>query len=140
MIASENYTSAAVMQAVGSVLTNKYAEGYPGRRYYGGCEYVDVVEESGASSGPASCSVPSMPTCSRIPVRRPTWPSTWPCLEPGDVVLGLDLAHGGHLTHGMKLNISGKLYHFHSYGVTRETRTASISTRSPRWRASTSPS
>jgi glycine hydroxymethyltransferase len=120
MIASENYTSAAVMQAVGSVLTNKYAEGYPGRRYYGGCEHVDVVEELArrracelfgaehANVQPHSGSQANMAVYLTV-------------LEPGDVVLGLDLAHGGHLTHGMKLNVSGKLYRFHSYGVTRDT-------------------
>ena len=74
MIASENYTSPAVMQAVGSVLTNKYAEGYPGRRYYGGCEYVDVVEDL-ARDRAKNSSAPSTPTCSRTPAARPTWPS-----------------------------------------------------------------
>lgn len=120
MIASENYTSAAVMQAAGSVLTNKYAEGYPGRRYYGGCEHVDVAEELArqracqlfgaehANVQPHSGSQANMAVYLTV-------------LEPGDCVLGLDLAHGGHLTHGMKLNISGKLYQFHSYGVTRDT-------------------
>ncbi len=120
MIASENYTSPAVMQAVGSVLTNKYAEGYPGRRYYGGCEYVDVVEELAreracklfgaehANVQPHSGSQANMAVYVSV-------------LQPGDTVLGLDLAHGGHLTHGMKLNISGQLYHFISYGVTQDT-------------------
>ncbi len=120
MIASENYTSPAVMQAVGSVLTNKYAEGYPGRRYYGGCEFVDVVEDLArdrakqlfgadhANVQPHSGSQANMVVYMAA-------------LEPGDTVLGLDLAHGGHLTHGMKLNISGRLYHFVSYGVTRDT-------------------
>jgi glycine hydroxymethyltransferase len=116
MIASENYTSPAVMQAVGSVLTNKYAEGYPGRRYYGGCEYVDIVEDLArdrakqlfgaehANVQPHSGSQANMGVYLSV-------------LEPGDTVLGLDLAHGGHLTHGMKLNVSGKLYNFISYGV-----------------------
>jgi len=120
MIASENYTSAAVMQAVGSVLTNKYAEGYPGRRYYGGCEHVDVVENLArdrvkqlfgaehANVQPHSGSQANQAVYFTV-------------LEPGDTVLGLDLAHGGHLTHGMKLNLSGKLYKFHSYGVTPDT-------------------
>ena len=120
MIASENYTSPAVMQAVGSVLTNKYAEGYPGRRYYGGCEYVDVVEDLArdrakqlfgaehANVQPHSGSQANMAVYLTL-------------LKPGDTVLGLDLAHGGHLTHGMKLNISGILYHFISYGVTKDT-------------------
>jgi glycine hydroxymethyltransferase len=120
MIASENYTSHAVMQAVGSVLTNKYAEGYPGRRYYGGCEHVDVVEQLAreracqlfgaehANVQPHSGSQANMAVYLTI-------------LQPGDTVLGLNLAHGGHLTHGMNLNISGKLYRFHSYGVTPDT-------------------
>jgi glycine hydroxymethyltransferase len=116
MIASENYTSPAVMQAAGSVLTNKYAEGYPGRRYYGGCEHVDVVENLArerakklfgaefANVQPHSGSQANMTIYLAA-------------LEPGDTVLGLDLAHGGHLTHGMHLNISGMLYQFVSYGV-----------------------
>ncbi len=120
MIASENYTSHAVMQAVGSVLTNKYAEGYPGRRYYGGCEHVDVVEQLAreracqlfgaehANVQPHSGSQANMAVYLTI-------------LQPGDTVLGLNLAHGGHLTHGMNLNISGKLYRFLSYGVTPDT-------------------
>ena len=120
MIASENYTSPAVMEATGSVLTNKYAEGYPGRRYYGGCEHVDTVEELAreracelfgaefANVQPHSGSQANMAVYLSL-------------LEPGDTVLGLDLAHGGHLTHGMRLNISGKLYDFHSYGVTPDT-------------------
>jgi glycine hydroxymethyltransferase len=119
MIASENYTSRAVMQAAGSVLTNKYAEGYPGRRYYGGCEHVDVVENLArdrakrlfgadhANVQPHSGSQANMTVY-------------FSALQPGDAVLGLDLAHGGHLTHGMKLNISGRLYRFLSYGVTRD--------------------
>ena len=120
MIASENYTSPAVMQAVGSVLTNKYAEGYPGRRYYGGCEHVDVVEDIArdrakqlfgaefANVQPHSGSQANMSVYLTA-------------LQPGDTVLGLDLAHGGHLTHGMRLNISGILYNFVSYGVTSDT-------------------
>jgi len=119
LIASENYTSPAVMQAAGSVLTNKYAEGYPGRRYYGGCEHVDVIEDLArdrvkqlfgseyANVQPHSGSQANMAIYLAA-------------LEPGDTVLGLDLAHGGHLTHGMKLNISGMLYNFISYGVREE--------------------
>jgi glycine hydroxymethyltransferase len=120
MIASENYTSPAVMQAVGSVLTNKYAEGYPGKRYYGGCEYVDVIETLARERakklfGAEHANVqPHSGSQANMCVYLTT-------LSPGDVVLGLDLAHGGHLTHGMKLNVSGKLYHFYSYGVTRDT-------------------
>ncbi|MCZ2811744.1 serine hydroxymethyltransferase [Modestobacter sp. VKM Ac-2979] len=116
MIASENFAPVAVMQAQGSVLTNKYAEGYPGRRYYGGCEHVDVIEQlaidrlkalfgaeyanvqphSGAQANAAAMSA---------------------LLDPGDTILGLDLAHGGHLTHGMRLNFSGKLYDVAAYHV-----------------------
>ena len=120
MIASENYTSPAVMQAVGSVLTNKYAEGYPGRRYYGGCEHVDVVENLARDRakklfGAEHANVqPHSGSQANLAVYLTA-------VEPGDTVLGLDLAHGGHLTHGMKLNISGQLYHFVSYGVTQDT-------------------
>ncbi len=137
MIASENYTSPAVMQAVGSVLTNKYAEGYPGRRYYGGCEFVDVVEDLardrakqlfGAEHANVQPHSGAQANYGRL-LRH---------AQPGDTVLGLDLAHGGHLTHGMKLNISGKLYHFRQLRRAAATRTASTSTRSPRWPASTS--
>jgi glycine hydroxymethyltransferase len=108
------------MQAVGSVLTNKYAEGYPGRRYYGGCQFVDVVEELARERarslfGAEHANVqPHSGSQANMAVYLAA-------LEPGDVVLGLDLAHGGHLTHGMKLNISGKLYRFLNYGVTRDT-------------------
>ncbi|QEG01618.1 Serine hydroxymethyltransferase [Stieleria maiorica] len=120
MIASENYTSYAVMQAAGSVLTNKYAEGYPGRRYYGGCEHVDVVEtlaiERAKQLFGAECA--NVQPHSGSQANAAVYLS---CLKPGDKVLGLDLAQGGHLTHGMKLNISGQLYDFHSYGVTRDT-------------------
>ena len=116
MIARENYTSPAVMQAVGSVLTNKYAEGYPGRRYYGGCEFVDVVEE--LADRPRQAALRRRARQRAAALRRQANTAVYlACLEAGDTVLGLDLAHGGHLTHGMKLNISGMLYHFISYGV-----------------------
>jgi len=120
MIASENYTSPAVMQAVGSVLTNKYAEGYPRHRYYGGCEFVDIAEDLARNRvkqifGAEHANVqPHSGAQANTAVYLAA-------LKPGDVVLGLDLAHGGHLTHGMKLNISGKLYHFFSYGVRPDT-------------------
>ncbi len=116
MIASENYTSPAVMQAVGSVLTNKYAEGYPGRRYYGGCEFVDVIEQLAIDRAKElfGAEHANVQPHSGSQANTAVYLSA---LEPGDSVLGLDLAQGGHLTHGMKLNISGKLYHFHSYGV-----------------------
>jgi glycine hydroxymethyltransferase len=119
MIASENYTSQAVMEATGSVLTNKYAEGYPGRRYYGGCQHVDTVERLAIDRarqlfGAEHANVqPHSGSQANAAVYLTV-------LQPGDTVLGLDLAHGGHLTHGMKKNISGMLYRFVSYGVTRD--------------------
>jgi glycine hydroxymethyltransferase len=120
MIASENYTSVAVMQAVGSVLTNKYAEGYPGRRYYGGCEHVDIVENLARDRAKQlfGAEHANVQPHSGSQANQTVYVSV---LEPGDTVLGLDLAHGGHLTHGMKLNLSGKLYRFFSYGVSPET-------------------
>ena len=120
MIASENFVPRAVLQAQGSVLTNKYAEGYPGRRYYGGCEHVDVVEDLARSRAkelfgaefanvqPHSGAQANAAVLSTI-------------AEPGDKILGLSLAHGGHLTHGMKLNFSGKLYDVAAYEVDSET-------------------
>jgi glycine hydroxymethyltransferase len=119
MIASENYTSPAVMQAAGSVLTNKYAEGYPGKRYYGGCQFVDVVEQLAIDRARElfGAEFANVQPHSGSQANTAIYLAA---LEPGDSVLGLDLAHGGHLTHGMKLNISGMLYHFHSYGVTRD--------------------
>src|SRR3954466_433950 len=120
LIASENYTSQAVLDAQGSVLTNKYAEGYPGKRYYGGCEHVDVVENLARDRakqlfGAEHANVqPHSGSQANFAVYLTA-------IQPGDTVLGLDLAHGGHLTHGMKLNISGILYHFISYGVTKDT-------------------
>jgi glycine hydroxymethyltransferase len=120
MIASENYTSPAVMQAMGSVLTNKYAEGYPGHRYYGGCEFVDVAEDLARNRAKQIFGAEhvNVQPHSGAQANTAVYFST---LQPGDVVLGLDLAHGGHLTHGMKLNISGKFYHFFSYGVRADT-------------------
>ena len=122
MIASENFVSEAVLEAAGSVLTNKYAEGYPGKRYYGGCEFVDVAEELARERakrlfGAAYVNVqPHSGSQANAAVMMAL-------LEPGDTILGLDLAHGGHLTHGHRLNFSGKLYRVASYGVSRETET-----------------
>ena len=116
MIASENFAPLAVMQAQGSVLTNKYAEGYPGRRYYGGCEHVDVVEQLAidrvmALFGAQAANVqPHSGAQANAAVMAAL-------LSPGDTILGLDLAHGGHLTHGMRLNFSGRLYDVAAYGV-----------------------
>ena len=120
MIASENFVPRAVLEAQGSVLTNKYAEGYPGRRYYGGCEFVDVAEELARERakslfGAAYANVqPHSGASANAAVLSAI-------AEPGDTILGLELAHGGHLTHGMKLNFSGKLYNVVSYGVDPET-------------------
>ncbi|MFV9510399.1 serine hydroxymethyltransferase [Tepidibacillus sp. LV47] len=120
LIASENFVSEAVLEALGTVLTNKYAEGYPGKRYYGGCEYVDVVEDLArerakqlfgaehANVQPHSGAQANMAVYFSV-------------LKPGDTVLGMNLAHGGHLTHGSPVNFSGMLYHFVPYGVDKET-------------------
>ena len=122
LIASENFVSEAVLEAMGSVFTNKYAEGYPGKRYYGGCEYADVVENLArdrakqlfgaehANVQPHSGSSANMEAYAAV-------------LQPGDTILGLNLAHGGHLTHGHHLNFSGKTYRVVPYGVTKETET-----------------
>jgi len=122
LIASENYVSAAVLEALGSVLTNKYAEGYPGHRYYGGCEYVDIVERLAierakklfgaehANVQPHAGSQANMAVYFAV-------------LKPGDRILGMSLAHGGHLTHGSPVNFSGKLFEVHGYGVSRDTET-----------------
>ncbi|MGH9498072.1 MAG: serine hydroxymethyltransferase [Terriglobales bacterium] len=122
LIASENFVSEAVLEAMGSVFTNKYAEGYPGKRYYGGCEYADIVENLArerakqlfgaehANVQPHAGSQANMEAYSAV-------------IQPGDTVLGLNLAHGGHLTHGHQLNFSGKTYKIVPYGVTKETET-----------------
>src|SRR6266567_6348950 len=119
LIASENFTSEAVLEATGSVFTNKYAEGYPGKRYYGGCEYADEVENIArdrakklfgaeyANVQPHSGSQANMAVYFTF-------------LKPGDRVLGMNLSHGGHLTHGHPANFSGQLYEFHAYGVSKE--------------------
>src|SRR3954449_6439742 len=116
MIASENFVPLSVLECQGSVLTNKYAEGYPGRRYYGGCEHVDVIEQLAidrvkalfgaefANVQPHSGAQANAAVMSAL-------------LDPGDTILGLDLAHGGHLTHGMRLNFSGRLYDVAAYHV-----------------------
>lgn len=119
MIASENFVPRAVLQAQGSVLTNKYAEGYPGRRYYGGCEHVDVVENLARERAKAlfGADFANVQPHSGAQANAAVLMSL---LDPGDRLLGLDLAHGGHLTHGMRLNFSGKLYEVHSYGVSKE--------------------
>jgi glycine hydroxymethyltransferase len=119
MIASENYTSPAIMAAQGSCLTNKYAEGYPGKRYYGGCEFVDIAEKLAIDR------VKTLFAAEHVNVQPHSGAQAnmsvfLAALQPGDTILGLDLAHGGHLTHGMRLNFSGKYFKVASYGVTRE--------------------
>jgi len=119
MIASENFTSPAVMQAVGSVLTNKYAEGYPGRRYYGGCEFVDKVEDLARDRAKQlfGAEHANVQPHSGSQANSAVYLAA---LQPGDTVLAFDLAHGGHLTHGMRLNSSGILYRFVHYGVRQD--------------------
>ena len=119
LIASENYVSAPVLAALGSVLTNKYAEGYPNRRYYGGCQYVDVAEEIAIARAKQifGADHANVQPHSGAQANEAVYLAL---LNPGDPVLGLKLDHGGHLTHGMKLNSSGKFYAFHHYGVARE--------------------
>ncbi|MBR7190802.1 glycine hydroxymethyltransferase [Gordonia sp. v-85] len=119
MIASENFVPRAVLQAQGSVLTNKYAEGYPGRRYYGGCEYVDVVEDIARNRAKElfGADFANVQPHSGAQANAAVLQAL---MEPGETMLGLDLAHGGHLTHGMRLNFSGKLYENAFYGVSKE--------------------
>ncbi len=121
LIASENYVSAAVMEAQGSWLTNKYAEGLPGKRYYGGCEYVDIAErlaqERALALFPGSEHVNVQPHSGA----QANMVAYFSVLQPGDRIMGMNLAHGGHLTHGMALNFSGRLYEVHPYGVRKDT-------------------
>ena len=121
LIASENYVSAAVMEAQGSWLTNKYAEGLPGKRYYGGCEYVDVAERLAQERA-----IALFPGAEHVNVQphsgaQANMAAYFSVLQPGDRILGMNLAHGGHLTHGMALNFSGRLYEVHAYGVRQDT-------------------
>lgn len=120
LIASENIVSQAVRDAQGSILTNKYAEGYPGRRYYGGCEFIDVIENLAIERAKAlfGAQFANVQPHSGSQANQAAYLSL---IEPGDVVLGMDLAAGGHLTHGAKVNFSGKTYHFVSYGVNEKT-------------------
>src|SRR3989441_4356010 len=119
LIASENFVSRAVLEAAGSVFTNKYAEGYPGRRYYGGCEYVDVVERAAVTRAKAlfGAEHANVQPHSGAQANMAVY---FTLLKPGDTVLGMNLAHGGHLTHGHPLNFSGKLYAIVPYGVRKE--------------------
>jgi glycine hydroxymethyltransferase len=119
LIASENFVSEAVLEAMGSVMTNKYAEGYPGRRYYGGCEVVDVAERLARSRAKElfGAEAANVQPHSGSQANQGVY---FTALKPGDTVLGMDLAHGGHLTHGHPLNLSGMLYNFVPYGVRRD--------------------
>jgi glycine hydroxymethyltransferase len=121
LIASENYTAAAVMEAQGSWLTNKYAEGLPGKRYYGGCEFVDIAEELARERA-----LKLFPGAEHVNVQphsgaQANMAAYFSVIEPGDRILGMKLDQGGHLTHGMKLNFSGRLYEVHAYGVRQDT-------------------
>ena len=120
LIASENIVSEAVLEAAGSVLTNKYAEGYPGKRYYGGCEYVDIVEQLAIDRAKQlfGAQYANVQPHSGAQANTAVY---FAILEPGDRILGMDLSHGGHLTHGMKLNVSGRTYESDFYQVNKET-------------------
>ena len=119
LIASENFTSEAILEATGSVLTNKYAEGYPGKRYYGGCEFVDQVEDIARDRAKKlfGAEYVNVQPHSGSQANQAAFAAI---LQPGDTIMGLDLAHGGHLTHGHKLNFSGKTYHAVGYQVSKE--------------------
>src|SRR6478672_10073692 len=119
LIASENFTSEAVLEAAGSVFTNKYAEGYPGKRYYGGCEYADVVENLARDRARKlfGAEYVNVQPHSGSQANQAAYASV---LKPGDTIMGLNLSHGGHLTHGHQLNFSGKTYHVIPYGVRKE--------------------
>src|SRR5665648_122185 len=122
LIASENFVSEAVLEAQGSIMTNKYAEGYPGKRYYGGCEFVDVAENLARERakklfGADHVNVqPHSGSQANMGVY-------FAAIQPGDTILGMDLSHGGHLTHGSHVNFSGRLYNVVSYGVDKKTET-----------------
>src|SRR5689334_21141596 len=120
LIASENYVSRAVREAVGSVLTNKYAEGYPGRRYYGGCEYVDVAERLAQERAKAlfGADHANVQPHSGATANMAAYMAV---LQPGDTLMGMSLAHGGHLTHGYSINFSGQYFKAASYGVNQQT-------------------
>lgn len=120
LIASENFVSEAVMEAQGSVLTNKYAEGYPGRRYYGGCEYVDIAEDLARDRAKEIFGAEHVNVQPHSGAQA-NMGVYFTVLEPGDTVLGMNLSHGGHLTHGSPVNFSGVLYNFVEYGVDKET-------------------
>ena len=132
LIASENYVSRAVLIAQGSQLTNKYAEGYPGRRYYGGCEFVDIAETIAIERAKKLFGAPwaNVQPHSGSQANQAVYTAA---LKPGDTILGMSLAHGGHLTHGSPVNLSGRLYRVVSYGLNQS------ASRSPKSRSSSSP-
>jgi len=143
LIASENYASPAVLAAQGSVLTNKYAEGYPGKRYYGGCEYVDLVEALAIDRVKKlfGAEYANVQPHSGSQANQAVY---FAMLKPGDTILGMSLAHGGHLTHGASVNLSGKLFHAVTYGLnaqeeidyavtTLQERVAKLRDLSPLW-------
>ena len=119
LIASENFTSEAVLEATASVFTNKYAEGYPGKRYYGGCEFTDIVENLARDRGKKlfNAEYANVQPHSGSQANEAAYASV---LQPGDTILGMNLSHGGHLTHGHPLNFSGKLYKVVAYGVRKD--------------------
>src|SRR4051812_46897281 len=119
MIASENFVPRAILEAQGSVLTNKYAEAYPGKRYYGGCEYVDAAEQLPIDRAKSlfGAEYANVQPHSGAQANTAVYHAL---LQPGDTLLGLELAHGGHLSHGMKINVSGRLYDIAAYGVRKE--------------------
>src|SRR5699024_2201214 len=119
LIASENFVSDDVLEAMGSVMTNKYAEGYPGKRYYGGCEYVDIAE------GEAQKRLKKLFNAEHVNVQphsgaQANFSTFFALLDPGDKIMGMDLSHGGHLTHGSPVNVSGKWFDIVSYGVKKD--------------------
>src|SRR3954453_14193090 len=122
LIASENFVSMAILEATGSVFTNKYAEGYPGKRYYGGCEFADVVENLARDRAKQlfGAEYVNVQPHSGSQANEAAYAAV---LQPGDTILGMSLAHGGHLTHGHHLNFSGKTYKVVGYGVRRDTET-----------------
>ncbi len=120
MIASENFVSQAVMEAQGSVLTNKYAEGYPHKRYYGGCEYVDMVEELAIERAKQLFGAEHV-NVQPHSGSQANFGVYFALLEPGDTIMGMNLSHGGHLTHGSPVNVSGKYFNIIPYGVDAET-------------------
>ena len=121
LIPSENYVSAAVLEATGTVLTNKYSEGYPGRRYYEGQQFIDPIETLAAAAGPGAVRRRPRQRPALLGLARPTSPSTWRSCQPGDTVMGMALPMGGHLTHGWPVSVTGKWFRAVQYGVRADT-------------------